>query len=84
VEGICILLFFAISAGASITISHSAASSEWIRPHSSLSFNDRNASSPQLLRSVKNGLTKGSVVTYFGEDVSRFREAFASLGVVKS
>ena len=33
--------------------------------------------------SVKKGVTKGSVVTYFGEDVSRFREAFASLGVVK-
>ena len=32
---------------------------------------------------VKNGVTKGSVVTYFGEDVERFSEAFASLGVVK-
>jgi hypothetical protein len=33
--------------------------------------------------SVKKGVTKGSVVTNFGADVSRFREAFASLGVVK-
>ena len=33
--------------------------------------------------SLKKGVTKGSVVTYFGENVSRFREAFASLGVVK-
>jgi len=40
-------------------------------------------STDELLRSVKKGVTKGSVVTYFGEDVSRFREAFASLGFVK-
>ena len=33
--------------------------------------------------SVKKDVTKGSVVTYFGEDVERFAEAFASLGVVK-
>ena len=33
--------------------------------------------------SVKKGVTKRSVVTYFGADASRFREAFASLGVVK-
>jgi len=33
--------------------------------------------------SVKKGVTKGSVVTYFGENDSRFREAFASLGFVK-
>ena len=33
--------------------------------------------------SVKKGVTKGSVVTYFGEDDERFAEAFASLGVVK-
>ena len=33
--------------------------------------------------SVKKGVTKGSVVTFFGEDASRFREAFADLSVVK-
>ena len=33
--------------------------------------------------SVKKGVTKGSVVTYFGVDVAAFSEAFASLGVVK-
>ena len=33
--------------------------------------------------SVKKGVTKGSVVTYFGLDVEGFSEAFASLGVVK-
>ena len=33
--------------------------------------------------SVKKGVTKGSVVTYFGQDVASFSEAFASLGVVK-
>ena len=74
--------FFSISAGASITISHSAPSPEWIRPHSSLSFNGHNVSSLHG-RSVKKGVTKGSVVTYFSADVSRFREAFADLGGVK-
>ena len=34
--------------------------------------------------SVKKGVTKGSVVTYFGENVAGFAEAFASLGVVKT
>ncbi|MEO6786051.1 MAG: DNA N-6-adenine-methyltransferase, partial [Chthoniobacteraceae bacterium] len=33
--------------------------------------------------SVKKGVTKGSVVTYFGANVPGFAEAFASLGVVK-
>ena len=74
--------FFSISAGASITISHSAPSPEWIRPHSSFSFNGHNVFSPHG-RSVKKGVTKGSVVTFFGEDASRFREAFADLSVVK-
>ena len=32
---------------------------------------------------LKCGVTKGSVVTYFGKNVERFAEAFASLGVVK-
>ena len=32
---------------------------------------------------VKRGVTKGSVVTYFGPDVPRFRKAFSGLGVVK-
>ena len=29
------------------------------------------------------GVTKGSVVTYFGTNVEGFSKAFASLGVVK-
>jgi hypothetical protein len=58
------------------------ASPEWIRPHSSLSSKGHHVFSPHG-RSVKKGVKKGSVVTYFGENVSRFREAFASLGVVK-
>ena len=33
--------------------------------------------------SVKKGVTKGSVVTYFGTNVAGFAKAFASLGVVK-
>ena len=77
------LPFFAISAGASIKKFQTPTSPEWIRPHSSLSFNDLNASSLHG-RTEKMGVTKGSVVTYFGENDSRFREAFASLGVVKS
>jgi hypothetical protein len=32
---------------------------------------------------LKRGVTKGSVVTYFGPDVARFHAAFATLGVVK-
>lgn len=32
---------------------------------------------------VYRGVTKGSVVTYLGENVDRFREAFKGLGVVK-
>ena len=32
---------------------------------------------------VKKGVTKGSVVTYFGQNVVGFTNAFASLGVVK-
>lgn len=33
--------------------------------------------------SVKKGVTKGSVVTYFGKDIAAFVAAFASLGVIK-
>lgn len=33
--------------------------------------------------SVKPGVTKGSVVTYFGPDLARFRLIFAPLGAVK-
>ena len=33
--------------------------------------------------SLKMGVTKGSVVTYFGTNVEGFSKAFASLGVVK-
>jgi hypothetical protein len=33
--------------------------------------------------SKKRGVTKGSVVTYFGLDASRFKEVFSTLGVVK-
>lgn len=32
---------------------------------------------------VKRGVTKGSVVTYFGSDVEKFRKEFAALGVLK-
>lgn len=32
---------------------------------------------------LKKGVTKGSVVTYFGSNVSAFRKHFAPLGVVK-
>ena len=32
---------------------------------------------------IKRGVTKGSVVTYFGPDVPRFRKVFSGLGVVK-
>lgn len=32
---------------------------------------------------VKKGVTKGSVVTYFGENVDRFRDMFEPMGVVK-
>lgn len=32
---------------------------------------------------LKRGVTKGSVVTYLGSGVARFRAHFASLGVVK-
>lgn len=33
--------------------------------------------------SLKKGVTKGSVVTYFGENLAGFTKAFTSLGVVK-
>lgn len=33
--------------------------------------------------SILKGVTKGSVVTYFGERVDKFRSAFSELGVVK-
>jgi len=33
--------------------------------------------------SLKKGVTKGSVVTYMGPNLKRFRQAFAGLGVVK-
>lgn len=32
---------------------------------------------------VKKGVTKGSVVTYYGDDTLRFRDAFRGLGAVK-
>jgi len=32
---------------------------------------------------VKKGVTKGSVVTYLGDNVDRFREAFKDIGTVK-
>lgn len=32
---------------------------------------------------VKKGVTKGSVVTYFGPDTEKFRRCFAGLGIVK-
>lgn len=32
---------------------------------------------------LKKGVTKGSVVTYFGPDLEAFKDAFAKLGVVK-
>lgn len=32
---------------------------------------------------VKKGVTKGSVVTYLGDDVGKFKEVFSKLGTVK-
>lgn len=32
---------------------------------------------------VKTGVTKGSVVTYFGQHVGKFEEAFRNLGIIK-
>lgn len=32
---------------------------------------------------IKRGVTKGSVITYLGEDLSRFRAAFQMWGVIK-
>lgn len=32
---------------------------------------------------LKRGVTKGSVVTYFGEDINKFKEFFSKFGVVK-
>lgn len=70
---------------AACCITYAATSEQWFRPL--LDF-------PQCFLqprtnyylpdgSVKRGVTKGSVVTYMGPNLKRFREAFAGLGVVK-
>lgn len=77
--------FVAGNVTAACCICFASTSEKWFRP---LLFRPQCFLSPRLNYllpngSVYRGVTKGSVVTYFGYSPARFAKAFAALGVVK-
>lgn len=70
---------------AACCITYVATSEKWFRPllDCPQCFLTTRLNYRQPDGSVKKGVQKGSVVTYLGDDVERFRRAFKHLGVVK-
>jgi len=68
-----------------VCITFAATSEQWFRPlllHPQCYLNGRtNYHLPS--GELKRGVTKGSVVTYFGRNVAKFAREFRSLGVIK-
>lgn len=66
-------------------ITFAATSEEWFRPLLSYPMCFIHGRTNYYLKdgTLKKGVTKGSVVTYLGENVEKFREVFSNIGTVK-
>lgn len=66
-------------------ITFAATSEGWFRPLLSYPMCFIHGRTNYYLKdgTLKKGVTKGSVVTYLGENVEKFREVFSNIGTVK-